>query len=206
MKLTFLCLLVSAVQISPFLLGHLMPAFVAAPVRARPSSSAASPKSAQKGQLTRGRRGERAEEEEKEKDQWERDAAPRRQDLSVNEGHCARMETSNGKPKLLPSSLFLLFSKVVVVVAFSLTLFSSSFPMPLSHCSADSVASRNTPGQWPRPVSRCETDFRRKFLSTEACLHVPLFRHVVSLRYFSSVYKNFKHRNFTLIPIVSSQS
>ena len=110
MKLTFLCPLVSAVQNSPFLLGHLMPAFVAAPAAlVRSSSSAASPKSAQKGQLTRGRRGERAEEEEKEErerereDRWERDAAPRRQDLSVNEGHCARMETSNGKPKLLPS-------------------------------------------------------------------------------------------------------
>ena len=133
MKLTFLCPLVSAVQNSPFLLGHLMPAFVAAPVRARPSSSAASPKSAQKGQLTRGRRGERAEEEEKEEerereDRWERDAAPRRQDLSVNEGHCARMETSNGKPKLLPSLPFLLFSKIVVVVVFLFLSLSSRLP------------------------------------------------------------------------------
>ena len=72
-------------------------------------SPSASPKAAQKGQLTRGRRGERGEKEEEEgekEERWERDAAPRRQDLGggggggdVNEGHCARMETSNGKPK-----------------------------------------------------------------------------------------------------------
>ena len=72
--------------------------------------------------------------------QRDRDAAPRRQDLGdVNEGHCegrrtereggrARMETSNGKPKLplpfLPSSLF------VVVVVFFLSFSLTHSPLP----------------------------------------------------------------------------
>ena len=126
-------------QNSPFLFGHLMPAALAALAR----SPSASPKSAQKGQLTRGRRGERGERQEEKREQWERDAAPRRQDLSgggggdcdVNEPHCPRMETSNGKPKPLSLSLSsfscsLPPSKVVVVdslLTHSLLVFLPSF-------------------------------------------------------------------------------
>ena len=135
---SFFCTRLKLGQNSQFLFGRLMPAtFVAALAR---FPAASSPKAAQKGQLAKGRRGERAEEEEQEGEgaQRDRDAAPRRQDLGdVNEGHCegrrrkggrARMETSNGKPKLplpfLPSSLF------VVVVVFFLSFSLTHSPLP----------------------------------------------------------------------------
>ena len=175
-----------------------MPAFVGASsssssVLARRSSSAAaaaSPKAAQKGQLTRGRRGERGERQEEKREQWERDAAPRRQDLSgggggdcdVNEPHCPRMETSNGKPKPLSLSLSLPFlapslpPKSSSSTLFSLTLFSSSFLpsflMPLSHCCCFSQHAHTL------PALAASWSVRNRFQGKNfSCFHVTLFKH-----------------------------
>ena len=168
-------------QNSPFLLGHLMPAFVAAS-----AALARSPKSAQKGQLTRGRRGERGEEEEEEeREQWEREAAaaaPGRQDLSgVNEGHCARMETSNGKPKLRSSFLFLLQSRRRRL-PFSLTLFSlTDATFPLHCCFWQHEADHSVGAQ---PISRENFSPLRRIYT-----HVALFRHSMPMLYLRSVSK-----------------